>query len=91
MGRKPRLDRTPKEKRQVVQEGLMSGYVSETCRRYEISPTLFYRWRDEAKQGAKAALGGSIAVAAESEEDPRIRQLERALARERVACGEKPA
>jgi transposase len=81
MGRKPRIERTPEEKWQVVQEGIKSGNVSETCRRYEISPTLFYRWKDEAEQGAKAALGGRSAAAAETEKDRRIRQLERTLGR----------
>ena len=41
-----------------MQEGLKSGNVSETCRRHGIAPNLFYRWKDEAEQGAKAALGG---------------------------------
>jgi transposase len=81
MGRKPRVERTPEEKWQIVQEGIKSGNVSETCRRYEISPALFYRWRDEAEQGAKAALGGRSAAAAETEKDRRIRQLERTLGR----------
>ena len=81
MGRKPRVDRSPEEKWQVVQEGVKSGNVSETCRRYEISPTLCYRWKDEAEQGAKAALGGRSAAAAETEKDRRIRQLERTLGR----------
>jgi hypothetical protein len=34
MGRKLRVDRSPEEKWQIVQEGLKSGNVSETCRRY---------------------------------------------------------
>jgi transposase-like protein len=62
-------------------EGIESGKVSETCRRYEITPNLFYRWKDEAEQGAKAALGGRSAAAAETEKDHRIRQLERTLGR----------
>ena len=41
----------------------------------------FYRWKDEAEQGAKAALGGRSAAAAETEKDHRIRQLERTLGR----------
>jgi transposase len=81
MGRKPRVDRTPDEKWEIVQEVLESGNISETCRRHGISPTLFYRWRDEAEQGAKAALGGRSAAAAETEKDRRIRQLERTLGR----------
>ncbi len=31
MGRKPRVDRSPEEKWQIVQEGIKSGNVSETC------------------------------------------------------------
>jgi len=37
--------------------------------------------KDEAEQGAKAALGGRSAAAAETEKDHRIRQLERTLGR----------
>jgi transposase-like protein len=83
-----------------VQEGIKSGNVSETCRRHGISPSLLYRWRDEAEAGAKAALGGKSAAAAETEKDQRIRQLERTLGRKSleieilkkrrggVSCGE---
>jgi len=81
MGRKPRVDRSPEEKWQIVQEGMKSGNISETCRRHEIAPNLYYRWKDEAEQGAKAGLGGKSAAAAETEKDRRIRQLERTLGR----------
>jgi len=37
---------------------LKSGNVAETCRKYEIAPNLYYRWKDEVEAGAKAALGG---------------------------------
>jgi hypothetical protein len=59
MGSKPREDRTPEEKWQIVQEGMKSGNVSETCRRYGIAQTLYYRCKDEAEQGAEklAVLG----------------------------------
>lgn len=53
MGRKPRVDRTPEEKWQIVQEGMKSGNVSETCRRHGIAQTLYYRWKDGAEQGAQ--------------------------------------
>ena len=58
MTRKPRVQRTPEEKWEVVLEGLRSGNIAETCRRYGIAPNLYYRWKDEAQQGAMAALGG---------------------------------
>ena len=56
MGRKPRVERTPEEKWQIVQEGMKNGNVSETCRRYGIGQTLYYRWKDEAEQGASRIL-----------------------------------
>ena len=49
MGRKPRVDRSPEEKWQIVQEGIKSGNVSETCRRHGIAPNLFYRWKDDLR------------------------------------------
>jgi len=81
MSRKPRVERTPEEKWQIVQEGIKSGNVSETCRRHGLAPSLLYRWKDEAEAGAKAALGGKSAAAGETEKDQRIRQLERTLGR----------
>jgi len=62
MSRKPRVQRTPEEKWQIVLEGLKSGKVAETCRKYEIAPNLYYRWKDEVEAGAKAALGGRSAA-----------------------------
>jgi transposase len=81
MGRKARVDRTAEQKLEIVLEGLKSGNISETCRRYEIAANLYYRWKDEALQGATAALGGRSAAAAEGEKERRIRQLERSLGR----------
>ncbi len=75
------MDRSSEEKWQIVQEGIKSGNVSETCWRHGIAPNLSYPWKDEAEQGAKGARGGRSAAAAETEKDHRIRQLERALGR----------
>jgi transposase-like protein len=58
MSRKPSVQRTPAEKWQIVLEALKSGTVAETCRKYEIAPNLYSRWKDEVEGGAKAALGG---------------------------------
>ncbi len=63
-------------------EGLKSGNVAETCRKVEIAPTLFYRWKDEVEKGALAGLGGRSAAARPDEEQGKhIKQLERALGR----------
>ena len=49
MSRKPRVERTPEEKWEIVLEALRSGNIAETCRRYGIAPNLYYRWKDEAQ------------------------------------------
>jgi len=65
-----------------VQEGIKSGNIAETCRRYGIAPNLYYRWKDEAEQGAKAAPGGRSATERpDAEQAKLIRQLERTLGR----------
>jgi transposase-like protein len=74
MGRKPCVDRSPEGKWQIVQEGIKSGNVSETCRRHEIAPNLFYRWKDEESRqrlGGRSAAGG-----ADEEQAKRAKQLE---------------
>jgi transposase-like protein len=75
MSRRARVDRTPEQKWEIVLEGLKSGNIAETCRRYQIAPNLYYRWKDEAFQGATAALGGRSAAAVENEKDRRIHAL----------------
>jgi len=62
MSRRARGEWTPEQKWEIVLEGLKSGNIAETCRRYEIAPNLYYRWKDEAQQGAAAALGGKSAA-----------------------------
>ncbi len=54
MDRRARVDRTPEQKLEIVLEGLKSGNIAETCRRYEVAANLYYRWKDEALQGATA-------------------------------------
>ena len=78
MPRKAQVQRSPQEKFQIVLEGLKAGNIAETCRKYEIAPTLYYRWKDEVEQGAVAALGGRSAAARPDEEQAkRVKQLER--------------
>jgi transposase-like protein len=62
MGRKEQAKRSAEEKWEILQEGLKSGNIAETCRKHGVAPNLWYRWRDEAEQGAKAALGGRSAA-----------------------------
>jgi hypothetical protein len=56
MGRKPRVDRSPEEKGQNIQEELKSGNVSETCRHHGLLRICFIAGRMKRNR-AKAALG----------------------------------
>src|SRR5664279_6198334 len=62
MSRKPRVQRTPEEKWQIVLEGLKSGNVAETCRKYEIAPNLYYRFSCSTSGCATALLPPSAAL-----------------------------
>ena len=81
MSRKARVQRSPEVKLQIVLEGWKSGNIAEVCRKHEIAPNLYYRWKDEVQKGALEALAGKNPAAADSEKDQRIRQLERTLGR----------
>ena len=63
MGRKAQVKRGAEEKWEIVQEGLRSGNISETCRKHGIAANLWYRWKDEAEQGAKAAFAPILHLA----------------------------
>lgn len=43
-----RVDRSPEQKLKIVLEGLKSGIIAETCRRYQIAANLFYRWKKDS-------------------------------------------
>ena len=82
MGRRSKVQRTPEEKLAIVMEAMRSGNVAETCRKHEVAPTLYYRWKDEMEKGALAALfPPSAAARPDEEQGKRIKQLERALGR----------
>ena len=45
------------EKLRILEEGRQGGEaISAVCRRHRISPTLFYHWERQAKEGALQAL-----------------------------------
>ena len=46
--------RTGEEKFNIIMESLNSNEtIAEICRRYNIAPSLFYKWKDEFFEGAK--------------------------------------
>ena len=61
-------------------------YFRDLTASHGIAANLWYRWKDEAEQGAKAALGGRSAaggVEAKSKQK-RVKQLERMLGRKQL-------
>jgi len=79
MGRKPRIDRSPEEKWQIVQE---ASRAETSRRRVGVTGSLricSIAGRMKRNRERRPALGGRSAAAAETEKDHRIRQLERTL------------
>ena len=53
MSRREQVKRSAEEKWEIVQEGLRSANIAETCRKHGVAANLWYRWKDEAEEGAK--------------------------------------
>ncbi|MEW6687049.1 MAG: helix-turn-helix domain-containing protein, partial [Candidatus Edwardsbacteria bacterium] len=47
---------SPEKKFELVLRALRGESIANICRENQISPTLFYRWRDDFLQGAQEAL-----------------------------------
>jgi len=58
--RKQRKNYTPEEKVSILRKHLVEGTpVSELCDKYQLQPTVFYRWQKQFfEKGALAFVGG---------------------------------
>ena len=51
----------PEDKVRIVLESLNTNVtLSELCRKYAVSPAVFYNWREKFVQGGKLALSGAL-------------------------------
>jgi len=51
---------TPEEKIRIVLESLNTNIgLVELCRKYAVTPTLFYHWKEKFIEGGKRALSSS--------------------------------
>ena len=79
--RRPRRTFTAQARIEIVLEGLQDGAsISEVCRRHQISPTLFYRWRDLLRTNAERVFvkrdpGPGAAQAAHEAETARLKSV----------------
>lgn len=60
MSKHPKIYST-EEKSAILQEGI-AGNVTQTCRKYGISPTTYYHWRDKFDVGGLDALKAQKSV-----------------------------
>lgn len=70
---------TAEQKLEIVIAGLKSGNVQEVCRAHEISPALYYGWRDAVLEGGKERLAGKSERETEAELKKQVARLERSL------------
>lgn len=51
----------PEDKVRIVLESLNTSItVAELCRKYAVSPAVFYQWREKFIHGGKLALSGAL-------------------------------
>jgi transposase-like protein len=75
----------PETKMAAVLEGFKGeSSVADICRKYQISETLYYRWRDKFLEGGSRALAGRNGSGHEAAGKARIAELERIIGKQAV-------
>lgn len=70
---------TPEEKLRIVLESLNTNItLAELCRKYAVSPTVFYHWKERFIEGGKLALSGSLKDPAK-ERDAEVERLKKLI------------
>ena len=73
---KPRRRLTVDEKPRILEEAQQPGVqIAELCRRRGIGTSQFYTWREQARQGAKAALNQPAGRKGRSQRDAAVERL----------------
>jgi transposase-like protein len=69
----------------AVLEGLRGGNsIADICRKYQISGSLYYRWRDKFLEGGSQALSSRNGSGLEAAVKARISELERIIGKQTV-------
>ena len=64
------------EKLRILEEAQQPGaQIAELCRRHGIATSQFYTWREQARQGAKAALNQPAGRKGRSQSDAAVERL----------------
>ena len=75
----------PETKTAAVLEGLKGeSSIADICRKYQISESLYYRWRDKFLEAGSRALASRNASAPEAAGKAKIAELERIIGKQAV-------
>ena len=75
----------PETKMAAVLEGLKgASAIADICRKYQISESLYYRWRDKFLEAGSQALASRNGSGSEAAVKARISELERIIGRQAV-------
>jgi transposase len=75
----------PETKMAAVLEGLKGeSSIADICRKYQISESLYYRWRDKFLEAGNRALASRNGSGPEAAVKARISELERIIGRQAV-------
>lgn len=73
------------EKMSIVLEGLKNETsISEICRKYQISQSLYYKWRDRFLEGGKQSLQSNSGQKLSEEYKTRVSELERVIGKKTI-------
>lgn len=73
------------EKMAIVMEGLKNETsISEICRKYHISQSLYYKWRDRFLEGGKQSLQINGGQKLSEEYKTRVSELERVIGKKTI-------
>ena len=77
--------RTAEEKLAIILEGIKGEIsVSELCRKYGLSQSVYYKWRDKFFEGGKKALVSSSENGSNKSDKAKIEELEKVIGRQTV-------
>ncbi|NLT52287.1 MAG: transposase [Ignavibacteria bacterium] len=77
--------RSAEEKLSIVLEGIKGEIsISEICRKYGLSQSVYYKWRDKFFEGGKKALTNSSDSLTPRTDQAKIEELEKVIGRQTV-------
>ena len=89
MSERSRRNFTPEEKAKILKEHMTFGKaVTDVCERYEIHPTVFYRWQKELMDNAAKAFQREKGKSMQSHLEEKVARLEKKLTQKNEVLSE---